>query len=171
MTDSDLFDFHFVVVGHILGGSINDSVFNGENKYFDGIGTYNSEIVESEKGVVAADDGRCSEIGASVLRKGGHAVDAAVATALCLGVVCSMWSGIGGGGFMVVRSASTLQAIAIDFRETAPLAASQVQYLSFDKTDGFLLASNTFGSNSQVVLCVKDEGGGSVQWKRESEKL
>ncbi|KGN60559.1 glutathione hydrolase 3 [Cucumis sativus] len=116
------------VVGHILGVSLNGSVFNEENKHSDGIRINNSEIVESDKGVVAADDGRCSEIGASVLRQGGHAVDAAVATALCLGVVCSMWSGIGGGGFMVVRSASTLQSIAIDFRETAPLAASQDMY-------------------------------------------
>lgn len=65
-----------------------------------------------------------------MLRRGGHAVDAAVATALCLGVVCSMSSGIGGGGFMLVRSGLTLQTIALDFRETAPLAASQVQNLS-----------------------------------------
>lgn len=105
-------------------------VFNEESKHSGGIDISNPEIVESEKGVVAADDGRCSEIGASMLRQGGHAVDAAVATALCLGVVGSMWSGIGGGGFMLVRSASTLQTTAIDFRETAPLAASQVQNLS-----------------------------------------
>lgn len=131
MTDLKLFDFYFVVVGHILGGSINGSIFNEENKHSHGIHISNSEIVESEKGVVAADDGRCSEIGASILRKGGHAVDAAVATALCLGVVCSLSSGIGGGGFMLVRSSSTLQTVAIDFRETAPLAASQVQNLSF----------------------------------------
>ncbi|XP_023521514.1 glutathione hydrolase 3-like isoform X1 [Cucurbita pepo subsp. pepo] len=116
------------VVGYILGGSINGLVFNEESKHSGGIDISNPEIVESEKGVVAADDGRCSEIGASMLRQGGHAVDAAVATALCLGVVGSMWSGIGGGGFMLVRSASTLQTTAIDFRETAPLAASQDMY-------------------------------------------
>ncbi|KAG7530350.1 Nucleophile aminohydrolases N-terminal [Arabidopsis thaliana x Arabidopsis arenosa] len=43
-----------------------------------------SDVVESENGVVAADDARCSEIGASVLRRGGHAVDAAVAITLCV---------------------------------------------------------------------------------------
>ncbi|PKI66087.1 hypothetical protein CRG98_013495 [Punica granatum] len=85
-------------------------------------------IVESGKGVVAADDGRCSEIGASVLRRGGHAVDAAVATAICVGVVNPMASGIGGGAFMIVRSPSTSKAEAFDMRETAPLAASKDMY-------------------------------------------
>ncbi|KAJ0861129.1 putative aminoacyltransferase, Glutathione hydrolase [Helianthus annuus] len=84
--------------------------------------------VESLGAVVAADDARCSEIGASVLQEGGHAVDAAVATALCLGVVNPMASGVGGGGFMVVRSAATSQTLAFDFRETAPLAASENMY-------------------------------------------
>lgn len=86
----------------------------------------NGEVVESDQAVVAADDARCSEIGVSVLRQGGHAVDSAVATALCLGVVNPMASGIGGGGFMVVRSSATSQTLAFDMRETAPLASSQV---------------------------------------------
>lgn len=76
--------------------------------------------------MVAADDARCSEIGASVLNDGGHAVDAAVAVALCGGVVNPMASGIGGGGFMVVRSADTSETLAFDFRETAPAASTQV---------------------------------------------
>ncbi|KAK4756938.1 hypothetical protein SAY87_007065 [Trapa incisa] len=87
-----------------------------------------AEMVESKKGVVAADDGRCSDIGASFLRQGGHAIDAAVATAICLGVVNPMSSGIGGGAFMIVRSASSSKAEAFDMRETAPLAASKDMY-------------------------------------------
>ncbi|KAL2928821.1 Glutathione hydrolase 3 [Bienertia sinuspersici] len=88
----------------------------------------NREIVVSKKGVVAADDGRCSEVGASMLRLGGHAVDAAVATALCVGVVNPMASGLGGGAFMVVRPAKTAEAQAFDMRETAPSAASKNMY-------------------------------------------
>ncbi|XP_068649273.1 glutathione hydrolase 3-like [Aristolochia californica] len=81
-------------------------------------------VAESEVGVVAADDSRCSSIGVSVLKEGGHAVDAAVATALCLGVVNSMSSGIGGGGFMVLRDGQTGRSQAFNFRETAPSAAT-----------------------------------------------
>lgn len=66
-----------------------------------------------------------------MLEKGGHAVDAAVATALCLGVVSPMSSGIGGGAFMVVKSSSLPVALAIDMRETAPAAASQVSPVSY----------------------------------------
>ncbi|KAL6219827.1 hypothetical protein ACLB2K_007586 [Fragaria x ananassa] len=115
-------------VGLILGGYTNGwVVLRDSNK---GIGANESDIVELEHGVVAADDARCSEIGASILRQGGHAVDAAVATALCLGVVNPMASGIGGGGFMVVRSSATSKTQAFDMRETAPLAASQNMYES-----------------------------------------
>ncbi|KZV48366.1 gamma-glutamyltranspeptidase 3 [Dorcoceras hygrometricum] len=87
-----------------------------------------SGVLQSQQAVVAADDGRCSEIGVLMLEQGGHAVDAAVATAICLGVVSPMSSGIGGGGFMVVRSSSSSGALAIDMRETAPEAASQNMY-------------------------------------------
>lgn len=99
----------------------------GDEPYLNGkLASNYSYIVESRQAVVAADDGRCSEIGLMMLEMGGHAVDAAVATALCLGVVSPMSSGIGGGAFMVVRSSSSPSALAIDMRETAPAAASQV---------------------------------------------
>ncbi|XP_016472806.1 glutathione hydrolase 3-like [Nicotiana tabacum] len=100
----------------------------GDVERYNGKLQQNADVVESEQAVVAADDGRCSEIGISMLKIGGHAVDAAVATALCLGVVNPMASGLGGGGFMVVRSSSTSEVQAIDMRETAPLAASQNMY-------------------------------------------
>ncbi|KAK9947877.1 hypothetical protein M0R45_003475 [Rubus argutus] len=115
-----------IFVGLIFGGNTNGWVVLRESNT--GIEANDSDIVESEHGVVAADDGRCSEIGASILRQGGHAVDAAVATALCVGVVNPMASGIGGGGFMVVRSSETSKTQAFDMRETAPSAASQNMY-------------------------------------------
>ncbi|XP_010244393.1 PREDICTED: gamma-glutamyltranspeptidase 3 [Nelumbo nucifera] len=116
-----------IVVGLVADSSLGRWRVRKEPKKLEARGE-TSDVVESEHGVVAADDGRCSEIGASILRSGGHAVDAAVAVALCLGVVNPASSGIGGGGFMVVWSASTSKALAIDFRETAPLAASKNMY-------------------------------------------
>ncbi|CAN6235227.1 unnamed protein product [Urochloa humidicola] len=85
------------------------------------------EVVTSPHGAVAADDGRCSRIGRDALRQGGTAVDAAVAAALCLGVVSPASSGVGGGAFMLVRLADGT-AVVYDSRETAPLAASKDMY-------------------------------------------
>ncbi|KAK6941429.1 hypothetical protein RJ641_026806 [Dillenia turbinata] len=120
--------FTLTFIGLTIGIDLRYWVLRVENEYSEGVGLYGSDVVESEVGVVAADDGRCSEIGASMLRSGGHAVDAAVATALCLGVVNPMSSGIGGGSFMLVRSSSTSQTTAYDMRETAPAAASEDMY-------------------------------------------
>ncbi|CAL0332232.1 unnamed protein product [Lupinus luteus] len=126
----------FVWLSVISSTSLDFGVLGGTEKYNEGV----TNIVESEAGVVAADDGRCSEVGASILRQGGHAVDAAVATALCLGVVFQVSSGIGGGSFMVVRSSSTSQTHAFDMRETAPSAASKNMYQNNpeDKKSGAL---------------------------------
>ncbi|KAJ8542020.1 hypothetical protein K7X08_016886 [Anisodus acutangulus] len=85
------------------------------------------EVIKAKHGVVSTDDGRCSRIGRDVLKKGGHAVDAAVAAAFCLGVVSAASSGIGGGAFMLVRSVDG-KAQAFDMRETAPKHASKNMY-------------------------------------------
>lgn len=121
-----LISFVFVVLA--LGGNLNLWELNKGNNYGKKLLSKEGEVVESERAVVAADDGRCSEIGAFMLRQGGHAVDAAVATSLCLGVVNPMASGIGGGAFMLVRPSSSSQTEAFDMRETAPLDASQDMY-------------------------------------------
>ncbi|XP_062187453.1 glutathione hydrolase 3-like [Phragmites australis] len=89
---------------------------------------------ESDVGAVAADDARCSEVGAAALRAGGHAVDAAVAAALCLGVVHPVSSGAGGGAFIVVRNAASGEAVAFDARETAPAAATPDMYAADPST-------------------------------------
>ncbi|KAI4305980.1 hypothetical protein L6164_029301 [Bauhinia variegata] len=117
-----------MAVGLVISGNLNYWLLEGAQKYNEGVKANQENIIESEVGVVAADHTICSEIGASTLRQGGHAVDAAVATAICLGVVSPASSGIGGGSFMVVRSSSTSKAQAFDMRETAPSAASQNMY-------------------------------------------
>ena len=81
-----------------------------------------AQPVRSTRGAVAADDARASRIGADVLAEGGNAVDAAVATALALGVVNPASSGIGGGGFALVWDAAAETLHVYDFREVAPAA-------------------------------------------------
>lgn len=78
-------------------------------------------------GVVASAHELASEAGAQVLRDGGTAFDAAVATALVLGVVNPHSSGIGGGGFAVFRAADS-PVRSVDFRETAPSFFTQTTY-------------------------------------------
>ena len=79
-------------------------------------------------GMVSTTDRVASEIGAEVLRRGGNAVDAAVATHFALAVVNPEAGNIGGGGFMVIRMADGRTA-SLDFREKAPLAATPDMYL------------------------------------------
>ncbi|KAL3829922.1 hypothetical protein ACJIZ3_018724 [Penstemon smallii] len=91
------------------------------------VGSQKQGRIVARNGVVATDHRQCSTIGRDILQKGGHAVDAAVAAALCLGVVSPASSGIGGGAFMLVRSADG-KTEAFDMRETAPKLASKNMY-------------------------------------------
>lgn len=91
-------------------------------------GTPRVAPVELQTGAVAADQPLSQAIGESILADGGSAVDAAVATALALGVENPASSGIGGGGFAVVWDAEEGRAYALDFRERAPSAADESLY-------------------------------------------
>ncbi|KAF4472220.1 gamma-glutamyltransferase [Fusarium albosuccineum] len=80
-------------------------------------------------GAVACENEICSTIGINVLRSGGNAADAMVATVFCVGTVAMYHSGIGGGGFMLVHKSTGRHGGSpyefIDFRETAPGAAKE----------------------------------------------
>ncbi|KAH8904853.1 gamma-glutamyltransferase 1 [Coniochaeta sp. PMI_546] len=82
---------------------------------------------EPKLGAVASESAVCSKIGTALLKEGGNAVDALVGTVFCIGVVGMYHSGIGGGGFMIVRSKNGSYE-NIDFRETAPAAAFEDMY-------------------------------------------
>ncbi|MEH2070577.1 MAG: gamma-glutamyltransferase [Nostoc sp.] len=85
--------------------------------------------LRSKKGMVVSAHPLASEAGISMLRKGGNAVDAAVATALAISVVEPFSAGIGGGGFLLMHSEKTGEMKALDFRERAPLKATRNMYL------------------------------------------
>ena len=80
------------------------------------------EPLTSVNGTVAADHELASQAGAQILAQGGNAIDAVIATALALGVVQPGGSGLGGGGFLLVRQKNG-SVHALDFRETAPQRA------------------------------------------------
>jgi gamma-glutamyltranspeptidase/glutathione hydrolase len=79
-------------------------------------------------GVVAAAKPEASQVGVEIFKMGGNAVDAAVATGFALGVLEPNASGIGGGGFMIIKMADMKEAVVIDFRPTAPAAARPDMY-------------------------------------------
>lgn len=85
--------------------------------------------VIARNGMVATQDARATRIGVDILKRGGNAVDAAVAVGFALAVVLPRAGNIGGGGFMLVHTAASGETAAIDYREMAPAAATRDMYL------------------------------------------
>jgi gamma-glutamyltranspeptidase/glutathione hydrolase len=121
-----------------------------------------SQSANGSHGAVATVDRIASQAGIDAMRKGGNAVDAAVAAALTLGVVNGYNSGIGGGCFIVIRQASG-EVLCIDGRETAPAAASRDMFLRDGKPDpaasqSGALASGTPGELAALALAIESAG-------------
>jgi len=85
--------------------------------------------VEATGGVVVSVSDPASRVGVQVLRQGGNAVDAAVATAFALAVTFPEAGNIGGGGFMLVHPGPDKQPVCIDYRETAPATARRGMFI------------------------------------------
>jgi gamma-glutamyltranspeptidase/glutathione hydrolase len=92
---------------------------------------------------VAADTPAASEAGASILRAGGNAADAAVATALALGVASPASSGLGGGGFALYYRASDRSLTFLDFRDRAPAAATPDMFARREGDDDAIAAARS----------------------------
>ncbi|MBP2297526.1 gamma-glutamyltransferase [Azospirillum picis] len=85
--------------------------------------------VLGRNGMVASEHRLATEIGVDILKRGGNAVDAAVAVGFALAVVLPNAGNVGGGGFMIVHDAKSGKDVAIDFREMAPAKAFRDMYL------------------------------------------
>jgi len=80
-------------------------------------------------GIVVSESADAAAAGVEILKRGGNAIDAAVATALAVGVTNPAACGIGGGGFMLIYTAKDRGFAALDYRETAPLKASPDMFM------------------------------------------
>src|SRR5918997_1229828 len=92
------------------------------------VGTQFRQAATGTHGVVASESYAASRVGRAVLERGGNAADAAAATVFAIGVARPQSCGIGGGGFLVYRSA-TGRVRALDFRETAPAAVTPTTFM------------------------------------------
>jgi len=131
------------------------------------------EPVRFKHGVVASTSEIASQVGVDVLKRGGNAVDAAIAVAFALAVTHPAAGNLGGGGFMMIRLSSG-KSTAIDYREMAPAAAHRDIYLDKDgkliEGEGGSLvgfrAAGIPGTVRGMELALKKYGSGKLSWSQ-----
>ncbi|KAK4057313.1 hypothetical protein OIO90_001810 [Microbotryomycetes sp. JL221] len=141
-----------------------------------------SYLVSGRHGAVASEVDLCSEVGVQVLKEGGTATDAGIAAALCIGTTNMFSSGIGGGGFMVIRppekhlklNKNCTRPISIDFRETAPSSATPHMFSprpddpDFDSARASRIGGLSVGVPGELrgLEAAYEACGGGVSWER-----
>jgi gamma-glutamyltranspeptidase/glutathione hydrolase len=124
--------------------------------------------LRAHHGMVSSTSGIASRIGVEIMKKGGNAADAAVAVAFALAVTWPAAGNLGGGGFMLFRGANG-KAEAIDYRETAPAAASRDMYL--DARGNVIEGASTDGYKAVAVpgtvagLMLVHKRHGKLPWR------
>ena len=129
------------------------------------------EPVRAKRGIVASTTEVASRTGVEIMRRGGNAVDAAIAVAFALAVTHPAAGNLGGGGFMMIRLKSGNTA-AIDYREMAPAAAHRDVYLDkngnlIEGEGGSLVgyrAAGVPGTVRGMELALKNYGSGKLTW-------
>ncbi|MDB5655058.1 MAG: gamma-glutamyltransferase [Tardiphaga sp.] len=125
-----------------------------------------AHAVTAEHGMVVAQERLAARVGADVMARGGNAVDAAVATGFAMAVTYPRAGNIGGGGFMVIHSADRHEDITIDYRETAPGAATRDMFLGSDgqpdiaKSRDSALGIGVPGTVAGLALALEKYGSG-----------
>ena len=133
--------------------------------------TASREPVFAEDGMVVSASQYASQAGVDILKRGGNAVDAAVATGFALAVTFPQAGNIGGGGFMVARFVDG-RTFALDFRETAPAGATRDMFLdeSGNVVEGrsleTLLATGVPGSVDGLLRAWEDYGSDEISRRR-----
>ncbi|KAK6518168.1 hypothetical protein TWF506_005328 [Arthrobotrys conoides] len=89
----------------------------------------NRQLQQDHNGAVASETDVCSQVGIDLMKKGGNAADAMVGTVICVGTIAMYHSGVGGGGFMLIRSPKGEYEF-VDFREMAPAAAYEDMFVN-----------------------------------------
>jgi gamma-glutamyltranspeptidase / glutathione hydrolase len=122
--------------------------------------------IAAEHGLVVAQEKIAAQIGADILKRGGNAVDAAVATGFAMAVTYPRAGNIGGGGFMMIHLAASNEDIAIDYRETAPNAITPRIFLGDDgkpdpaKSRDSALGIGVPGTVAGLALALEKYGSG-----------
>jgi len=134
-----------------------------------GVVQSSSDPVRATRGMVVSQNAVASQVGLDVLRQGGNAVDAAVATAFALAVVHPTAGNIGGGGFIVYRP-PTGDPVSYDFREMAPTGSHPAMFLKDEKYDAVrhhdsYIAVGVPGTVAGLHLAWSERGSGAVPWK------
>jgi gamma-glutamyltranspeptidase / glutathione hydrolase len=122
--------------------------------------------ITAEHGMVVAQEKISARVGADILKQGGNAVDAAVATGFAMAVTYPRAGNIGGGGFMVIHLRERGEDIAIDYRETAPAATTPEIFLGPDgkpdnaKSRDSALSIGVPGTVAGLALALEKYGSG-----------
>lgn len=157
----------FVAVVLLTGGLITAiCAQDGRNVAYTPAAAEQLRPVLAANGMVVAQERRSAEIGRDILARGGNAVDAAVATGFAMAVTYPRAGNIGGGGFMVIHNAERNEAITIDYRETAPAAATRDMFLGSDgkpdpaKSRSSVLGVGVPGTVAGLALAHEKYGSG-----------
>ncbi len=122
--------FAFALAGCLVGLVLAPAGFAQRAPEIDpSTGTPQAQSAVATHGMVVSQEARATEIGVDILKRGGNAVDAAVAVGFALAVTLPRAGNLGGGGFMVVHLAGQDRPVTIDYRETAPEATAQDVFL------------------------------------------